>query len=177
MWLNPLHPAVVHFPIVLAVLLPLVVTGALWARARGTAPRRLWIVAVLTAGALAMSAWVAIQTGKSQEDRVESVVPRDALHGHEEAAELLLALSGVVLLVAAAGLAGGVVGRAGRYVTLIGSLAVLAAGARAGHTGGQLVYAHGAAAAYAAPTGPGSAVGVRDHARGDHDDGQESDGS
>ncbi len=175
MWPNPLHPAIVHFPVVLAVLLPLVVGGALWRIARGVAPRRAWVLPLLAAAALTASAWLAMQTGKAQEDRVETVVPGDVLHGHEEAAELLLALSGVVLLVTAVGLAGGAAGRAGRYVSLLGALAVLAAGTRAGHTGGQLVYAYGAASAYART---GAAVGgdaARAPAGSDHDDRRDAD--
>lgn len=174
MWPNPLHPAIVHFPVVLAVLFPLVVGGALWAIHRSAAPRRAWALAVLAAAALTASAGLAVQTGRAQEDRVEAVVPGDALHGHEEAAERLLALSGVVLLIAAVGLAGGVVGRAGRYVTLLGGLAVLAAGVWAGHTGGQLVYTHGAASAYAGTAnGAGSPErGRAEHERREHTEGE-----
>lgn len=170
MWPNPLHPAIVHFPVVLAVLLPFVIGGALWRIAHGAAPRRAWLLPVLAAAALTASAWLALQTGKAQEDRVESVVPGDALHGHEEAAELLLALSVVVLLVAAAGLAGGAAGRAGRYVSLLGALAVLAAGTRAGHTGGQLVYAYGAASAYASTGAAVSGDAARASSGSDSDD-------
>lgn len=47
---NPLHPAVVHFPIVLAVLLPLFVIGALWAIRRGAAPLRAWSLPLAMAG-------------------------------------------------------------------------------------------------------------------------------
>jgi len=39
---NPLHPAVVHFPIVLALLLPIFAIGALWTIRRGARPRRAW---------------------------------------------------------------------------------------------------------------------------------------
>ena len=39
---NPMHPAVVHFPVVLAFLLPLFVAGALLAIRRGANARRAW---------------------------------------------------------------------------------------------------------------------------------------
>ena len=144
----PLHPLVVHFPIVLAVLLPISIAGAIWAVRKGATARRVWALPLALSAALTLSAWVALQTGEDQEDRVENVVGRAALHGHEEAAERFLVLAGVVTLVAAAGLAGGTVGRAARLVTAAGAVAIVAAGVNVGHSGGLLVYRHGAASAY-----------------------------
>ena len=100
------------------------------------------------AGALALSAWVATETGESQEDRVERVVARGALHGHEEAAERFLLLSGVLVLVTATGLVRGNVGRAARLVSAAGALGLVVAGVQVGHSGGTLVYREGAASAY-----------------------------
>lgn len=145
----PLHPLVVHFPVVFAVLLPISIVIALLVIRKGATARRVWSVPVALAAALAVSAWVATQTGEAQEDRVEQVVAESALHGHEEAAERFLVLSGVLALVAVAGLARGTVGRAARLVTAAGAVGVLAAGAQVGHSGGLLVYRHGAASAYA----------------------------
>ena len=71
---NPLHPVVVHFPIVLAVLAPFVALGALWAIRRGTLARRAWSIPAAVLGALVVSGWVAAQTGEREEDRVERVV-------------------------------------------------------------------------------------------------------
>ena len=147
----PLHPLVVHFPIVLAVLLPISVGIALVVIRKGATPRRVWSVPLALAAALTLSAWVATQTGETQEDRVERVVARGALHGHEESAERFLVLSGVLVLVAAAGLVSGTVGRAARLVTAAGAVGIVAAGAQVGHSGGLLVYRHGAASAYANP--------------------------
>lgn len=174
---NPLHPAIVHFPVVLVVLLPLFLGGALWAIRRGAAPRRAWAVPLAAAAALTVGAWLAVETGQQEEERVESVVPKAPFKAHEEAAEQFLAFSGIFLLVAAAGLAGGTVGRAARYVSVVGAIGLLAAGVRVGHTGGQLVYTHGAASAYAsgaATTGEdGSGDRVTRDGRGTHDDGSE----
>lgn len=145
---EPLHPAVVHFPMAFAVLLPISAAIALWAIRRGAKPLHAWAVPVGLAVALAASSWVALETGEAQEDRVEAIVGHTPIHEHEEAAEYFLLLSAIVMLVAAGGLASGTVGTASRLVALAGSIAVLAAGIQVGAAGGRLVYEHGAAQAY-----------------------------
>lgn len=145
---DPLHPAVVHFPIVLMFLLPLVAIGAVWMIRRGMDPRRTWGVPLVLAAGLAASAFVAVRTGETEEDRVEAVVPEAAIHDHEEAAERFLVLSGVLLLITGAGLFRGDVGRAARMVTIVGSLGLIAAGVQVGLEGGELVYEHNAGSAY-----------------------------
>ncbi len=156
---DPLHPAVVHFPIVLALLLPVVTAVALWVVLRGRAlTRPVWSVVVAFSVLTAASAWVAVRTGEDQEERVEDVVSDDAIHEHEEAAEFFLPLAAVVMLVSAAGLLKGRPGDAARWLTLVGALGAAAAIVRVGATGGELVYRHGAAAAYLQqPAGVGDA--------------------
>jgi uncharacterized membrane protein len=166
---DPLHPAVVHFPIVLVMLLPIFALGALWAIRRGSSARLAWAVPVAVAAALTLSAWVAIQTGEAQEERVEPVLASERpLEGHEEAAERFLLLSGVLLLITGAGLAGGVVGRAGRVVSTVGAFGLILAGYQVGESGGDLVYEHGAASAYAQQ--PGLAQSGPPAAGDDHDE-------
>jgi hypothetical protein len=145
---SPLHPAVVHFPIVFAVLLPVAALLALWAIRRGAAPRRAWALPLAFAMALTASGWVALETGEAEEDRVEAFVGEAPIHQHEEAAERFLLFAGVVTLVSAAGMLAGTVGTAARLVASVGTLVVLAAGVQVGRAGGELVYEHGAAQAY-----------------------------
>jgi hypothetical protein len=146
---NPLHPAVVHIPIAIAVLLPLFAVGALWYIRRGAPPRPAWGITVALAAMLVLSAWVSLQTGQQQEERVEEVVPEQSIGTHEEAAEAFLVVSAGVLMVALVGLARGRIGEGGRWVATAGTVAVLAAGWNVGHSGGMLVYRDGAASAYA----------------------------
>ena len=159
----PLHPLVVHFPIVLAVLLPISVGVALWAVRKGSTPGRVWAVPVALGLSLTLSAWAALETGEDQEDRVEDVVGKPALHGHEEAAERFLVVAGVVTLVAVVGFARGTIGRAARLVTAAGTVGIVAAGVQVGHSGGMLVYRDGAASAYTDP----AVRGQRAEGRGD----------
>jgi hypothetical protein len=162
---SPLHPAVIHFPIVFAVLLPLLVVGALWSIHRGAPPHRAWRLPLAFAGALTLSAAAAVWTGQREEKRVENRIGERAVESHEEAAERFLMLSGALLVVAAAGLTRGTTGRTARVAVAVGSLALLAAGYQVGHSGGRIVYGDGAAAPVAGLTtgaGPGEAS--------DHDD-------
>ena len=60
----PLHPRLVHLPIALSVLMPLVTSGLLLAWWRGWLPRRAWVVAVV-ACVVAVLALVAASTALS----------------------------------------------------------------------------------------------------------------
>jgi hypothetical protein len=145
---DPLHPAVVHLPIALAVLLPALALGAALAIRAGWLPVRTWVVVVLLQLALFGSGWLALKTGEEQEERVEDVVSERRIEAHEEAAERFVTLAAGAALVSAAGLLGGGLGRLGRAATVIAAGAVLAAGVATGHSGGELVYRYGAADAY-----------------------------
>ena len=165
---DPLHPAIVHFPIVLAVLAPLLAAAALWAIHSGRLPGRSWLGIVLLQVLLVGTAWVATETGEREEDRVERVVAERHIEEHEEAAERFLVLAALVLPLAAAGMLAGRVGAINRMLTIVLSLAALGAAGSAGHSGGELVYRHGAAAAYTQP-GPGE-TGLPLADAGHHDD-------
>lgn len=167
---NPLHPAVVHLPIALAVLVPLVAIGALIFIRRGAKPRTAWGISVVTLAALLVSGWVSLQTGEQQEERVEDIVAEQSMHGHEEAAELFLITTAGVLALGLVGLVPGKVGSAGRLVASLGTVAILGAGWRVGHTGGMLVYRDGAASAYVTGSQQRSVGGDVERPRGGDDD-------
>jgi len=169
---DPLHPAIVHFPIVLAVLLPVVTLAALVVTLRGASVRS-WLVVVAFGGALALTSWLAIETGEEQEDAVEAVVPRAAIHEHEEAGEALLITSGILFLLLAAGLAPGRIGKAARIVSAPASLVLLVMAFRVGDSGGELVYEHGAAAAYVTSSGSVPAPSGEHEDDDDEDEGRE----
>lgn len=169
---DPLHPAVVHFPIVLMILLPVIAAGALWAIRRGSSPRLAWGVPLAFAAVLTLSAWVSVETGESQQEKVEDAVAEAPLEAHEESAEQFLILSGVLLLVTGAGLLSGRLGGAARLAATVGAVGLAAVGAQVGHTGGKLVYQHGAASAYVQGGAVGG-VGVRE--AGERDGGEKAD--
>ncbi len=145
---DPLHPAVVHFPIALSLLLPLAALLALVVHYRGARWRHTWLPVVAAAAALALSSWAAAETGEDQEDVVERVVAEDALENHEEKAETFQRATIVVFLLTAAGLAPGKAGHGARIAAGAGMAVILYLGINVGHSGGELVYRHGAAQAY-----------------------------
>ena len=146
---EPLHPAIVHFPIVFTVLLPLVAVFAWWwDRRRRARASGLWWLVVATAAALTLTSWLAVQTGEREEERVEHVVPERALEAHEEAGELFLGFTGATFLLALLGVVRGPVGGLARAGLIVAASVVLGLGYQVGHSGGELVYRHDAAAAY-----------------------------
>ena len=156
----PLHPAIVHLPLGLAMLAPviaLIVLVPLW---RGRLPRRAWGLVVLLQAALVATAFVALRTGEAEEETVEPVVAEQALETHEERATLFT-WAGVAVLALALG-AALTLGRAEKVglglaaATVVAGLAVTGLGIWTGHAGGQLVYQHGAASAYATPGATGA---------------------
>lgn len=152
----PLHPALVHLPLGLALVMPLValvLTWALWSR---RAPRRTWAIVVALQAVLLAGALTALRTGEAEEDRVEGIVGEAALARHEAAAEQFVWASALTLALAAAALLlkDGRPMRAALVLTALASVIGTGLALRTGHAGGQLVYVHGAASAYSGPDRP-----------------------
>lgn len=146
----PLHPLVVHLPLVLAVFMPLL--GIIAWLALGRANPALPFLRLFVAGQLLLSAasFIALETGEEEEDAVERFVPHDALEEHEERAEgflwgshLVSVASLVALLIRRPKMRRILAG-----VATLGTLVVLVLAIRTGHAGAELVYRHGAARAY-----------------------------
>jgi len=156
---NPLHPAVVHMPIALIVLLPFFVVGSLIALRKGARPLIAWGITTALLATLSLSAFVALQTGNSQGEKVEKVIGEKVVETHEEMAESFLILSCVVLGVAGLGFLKGTPGELARAATAVGVAALFGVGANVGHTGGQLVYKHNAASALGLVDSAGPARG------------------
>jgi hypothetical protein len=142
---------VVHLPIALAVLMPPLALGIHVAQRRGWLPPRTWALVVLAQALLVASGILALRTGEADEERVDAIVSESILHQHESAAEVFVLAAGFVLMLTITSL----LLQRSRWAapiaiaTLAGTVVVLALGYRVGKAGGELVYTHGAASAFA----------------------------
>lgn len=151
------HPKVVHLPMALAILMPLLAVGIAIAWWRGALDRRAWVIVLCLQAALAGSAFVAMDSGETEEDRVEAFVSERFIETHEEAAELFSWASVAILALVALPLflsrrrraQGGAVA-----IACLGTLIPLGLGYQVGQSGGRLVYVHGAGQAYTQPSTP-----------------------
>lgn len=159
---EPLHPAVVHFPLTLALLVPLVSLAVLALIRWRVVSARAWLAVVALQALLAGSTWLAVETGEHEEEKVERVAER-LIEEHEESGERFLVLASIGILVMGAGLLPGPVGAAGRVVGVAASVAMLVLAVRVGHPGGELAYEHGAASAYASDARNDRAPAARRH--------------
>jgi len=146
----PLHPALVHLPLGLALVLPVIVIAFTWALWTGRLGTRAWLSVVLLQAVVLGAGLVALNTGQREENKVEAVVPEAAIAHHEELAEQFLWVTGGSIVVAALVLVlqRPLAVRAATAATVFCAFLVTGAALRTGQAGGKLVYVHNAAAAY-----------------------------
>jgi uncharacterized membrane protein len=147
---GPLHPALVHLPLGLSFAVPFVAIGISIAFWRGRLQRSAFAILTALQLVLAGSGIAAMLAGDREQHRVEKVVGERVVHDHEERGEAFVwaacaaaALGMVLLLVPARALG------AAAALTIAGTIAVAVLAFATGKAGGEIVYRHGGAAAYA----------------------------
>jgi cell division protein FtsW (lipid II flippase) len=150
----------VHLPLALAFIMPALAIGFAWALWTGRARPRAWLAVVALQAVLLGAGLVAMNTGEREEDRVENVVPSNALEQHEEYAEQFVWATAGTLMIAllVVPFRRSPVARTLATLTVVGTFVVTAAALRVGHAGGRLVYVHNAGAAYSASTSAAAAA-------------------
>lgn len=146
-----LHPKLVHFPIALAVLMPLVAGGLTLALFREWLPKRAWLLAVALQLILVGTGFASMKTGEADAEAVERVVAETYVEAHEEAAEVFVwvALAALIPFALTVVVRNPRVARLSAVAATVATLVVLGLGYRVGEAGGNLVYRHNAAAVYA----------------------------
>lgn len=147
----PLHPALTHVPLGLAVVLPIVTAAVLFAVWSGKLGRRPILLVVVLQATVVASGWYAMETGEHEAERVASFVPEAALSSHAEWGERFVIASAVTLALSLAALFVPWRGtsRGALAATVVTGALAAWLGVRTGHEGGELVYRHQAARAYA----------------------------
>lgn len=141
---DPVHPAVVHFPVALLLVGALVSVAAVFVR-RWHLP--LFAAMLLSAGAA--GAVAAVATGEAEEERVQHAVPsaEPLLEEHSQRGERArnFGVGAAALSIVAAIVASGPwLGRTLSIFTALSACAAAYCVVQAGHFGGELVYRHGA---------------------------------
>jgi hypothetical protein len=148
----PLHAAIVHIPLGIAVVVPWVALALAIALARGAADKRSWAVVIALQGCVFFGGLAAMNTGEAQEKTVERVIDERWIEEHEHRAEPFVWSAGLTLAATVGVLLLGVERIAvAAGIAVVGTLVTLLLAVRVGHSGGLLVYEHGAASAYATP--------------------------
>jgi uncharacterized membrane protein len=146
----PMHPAVVHVPLGIAVAMPVLAVLCAIGIVRGLLPARTWWLVLVLQVIMLGAAFVAMRSGEEDEESVEEIVAEEAIESHEDKAKQFVISINLAVVLSIATLATGAL-KVGRLILVLATLATfLNAGMaiRAGKAGGELVYVHGAAAAH-----------------------------
>jgi uncharacterized membrane protein len=148
---DPLHPALVHFPVVLVTLGSAAAVVAVFWR-KGYLPA----FAAVLLGLGALGAWAALASGRSDGGLLENVSPpmESLLEAHESWAERTLTAAVVAAVAAVASALLVRFPRAARGAAVAAALAASVASYtvyETGHRGGALVFQHGAGVTVTVP--------------------------
>lgn len=145
----PLHPSIVHLPIVLTFIMPVLVVVFAWMIKNNKMSPKGWILIMGLQLAVVITGYVSLETGETEEEPVSKIVSKDYIHEHEEAAEIFVGSTvlALVLSIAAFFIRKEIQFPVKLSIAVIGLISCYLA-YRTGHLGGELVYKHGAASAY-----------------------------
>jgi len=154
----PLHPIIVHFPIALTFIVSLLILVFAFMIKTNKMSHKTWLIIIGLQIATTATGYMALETGEDEEHSVEKVLDKKLIHEHEEAAEIFVGSTviALVLSIAAFFLKSQIQFLAQLVVCLV-SLVSCYLVYNTGSSGGELVYVHGAARAYAQNSGADSA--------------------
>jgi uncharacterized membrane protein len=146
----PLHPAIVHFPIALTFILPVLLLIFAWAIRAGKMSKELWPVLIGLQLLVTGTGYLALETGETDEEKVSAVVGKKIIHEHEESAEIFVGTTVITLAASIAVwfLQPGLQNKARFIVAALSLLPVFFAW-NTGKRGGEIVYKHGGGSAHA----------------------------
>jgi uncharacterized membrane protein len=145
----PFHPVIVHFPLALAFILPILMLIFIFMIKKNKMSQQAWLIIIGLQIATTLTGYIAMNAGENEEDAVEKVVNKKLIHEHEEAAEVFVGSTVIVLVLSVAAF---FLRKEVQFPVYLGvcllSLVSCFLAYKAGELGGELVYKHGAAGAY-----------------------------
>lgn len=149
----PLHPIIVHFPIALTFILPFMILAFAYMIKVNKMSNQAWFIVISLQLATTITGYVALDSGETEEHQVEKVVDKKIIHAHEESAEIFVGSTVLALVLSVAAF---FLRKELQFMVQLGialvSLVSCYLAYNTGHSGGALVYEHGAASAYAQVT-------------------------
>lgn len=149
----PFHPIMVHFPIALSFLLPILILIFAFMIKSQKMSHQMWLVIIGLQIATTITGYVALDSGEKEEHTVEKVLEKKYIQHHEESAEIFVG-STVLALVLSIGIY--FLRKEMQFYLQLGICALTLISCylvyTTGHSGGELVYRYGAASAYAETT-------------------------
>jgi len=145
----PLHPMMVHLPMALTFIMPtMIIIFGLMIKSHKMSPKA-WLIIIGLQAVVVTTGYIALETGENEERTVQQVVAKSLIGEHEEAAEIFV---GSTVLVLALSIGVFFVRREIAFPVKLGitvvSLISCFLAYRTGLLGGELVYKHNAASAY-----------------------------
>ncbi len=140
----PLHPMLVHFPIVLTALMPVLLIAFLIAERKMWATEKIWFLALGLSLLTPLSTFLAMRAGENDEELVEKVVRENLIEVHAEWGEWVLWMGIAVFICLLASMIFKKI-KILKVLPILISLAAIFPVVQAGHSGGELVYKYNAA--------------------------------
>lgn len=146
----PFHPMLVHFPIVLTAIMPALLIALLVVERKRWATSKIWFLALGLSALNSIITFWAMRAGEHDEELVEKIVRESLIDAHAEWGEWVLWMGITVFVCLFASMIFKKI-KLIKVLPIIMSLAAIFPVVQAGHSGGELVYKHGAAKAHVNP--------------------------
>ena len=147
----PLHPKLVHVPMALCILMPMLAMLIWFGIRRGWFTPRAWLIAAFLQGACFVGSIAALKSGEDDGEKVEGYASEDALETHEQRAYWFVYIAGANLALCGAAF---LLQNQRSRQQILGAVAIAGlfggsyAGYRVGDAGGRLVYVANASDAH-----------------------------
>lgn len=148
----PLHPIMVHMPMALVILLPVITLIAFFVfkKSENITGKKMMVYVGIFHLFLTISTFISLETGEAEEDRVERVVAERYIEIHEHKAEAFMSATSIALVAVfiAAFLFADKFFTPTMIMVMLMQGVLIYLGYQVGHSGGELVYIHNSASVH-----------------------------